>query len=242
MACFQFEPRGLSVQTLLRHLPEGVAWIAWRMPGKVARRLMNALADGYEAASQALCDLALELDPRTTDQMIGDWETAVSLPDACLPVATTLAERRFWVQWRLNKRRYTTAADWHYLASLFGLRIVITPGWKVQKPALFDAEYNARFDLFPKLGRFRVYINIMGQQYGGFDYGHESGISEGFNYPFSEDNDRYSDFKCLIERVKPANVVIVWDHPLEADGYNGFCYSESFSSDFSADFCREEGA
>lgn len=237
MSCYQFEARGISLQTVLRHLPEGVAWIAWRMPGKVARRLMDAIAEAYEDMSEALCNLATELDCRTTTQMITEWETAVSLPDPCLPTATTLAERRTWVQWRLNKRRYSTASDWHYLASLFGLEITITPGWAVQRPALYPAEFPVRYDLFPKLGRFRVYINVKNVPNCGYDYGREF---RGGGYPIEYGCTRadYDNFKCLIERVKPANVVIVWDFPLEEPPYN-LCVSDSFESSFSSDFCGE---
>lgn len=236
MSCYQFEPRGLSLQTLLRHLPDGVAWIAWRMPGKIAHRLVTAFAELYEDAKEALCRLALELDPRTTDQMIGEWETAVSLPDPCLPTARTLDERRFWVRWRLDKRRYSTVADWQYLASLFGLVITVTPGWLVQRPALYAASYPKRYDLFPKLGRFRVYINIINRDPCGYDYGLEN-RGPGYAIPYGCTQADYDNFKCLIERVKPANVVIIWDYPIEAYPYL-LCVSGSFSNEFGSEFCQ----
>lgn len=234
MSCFQFDTSGLALQTLLRHLPQGVAWIAWRMPGKVAYRLMQALAEAYDDMTEALCAMIAELDPRTTEHMITEWETAVSLPDPCLPKATTIEERRFWVQWRLDKRRYVTVADWEYLASLFGLTIVVTPGWLMQKPCLFDAPLDMRFDLYPKLGRFRVYINIVGARFKGFEYGDPAGVSEGFEYPFEGQPSQWDDFKCMIERIKPANVAIVWNAPIEQ---YGLCASLSFSDDFASEFC-----
>lgn len=225
MSCFQFEPRGLSLSTLLRHLPDGVAWIAWRMPGKTARRLMDAIAEAYEDMTQAICDMTTEIDCRTTTQLITEWETAVGLPDPCLPTVATLAERRTWVQWRLTKRRYSTVADWNYLASLFGLEIAITPGWHVQRISLYPARYPKPYDRFPKLGRFRVYINVLNQPQVGYDYG---ALDRGPGYPVPygyRDPELYAKFKCLIERVKPANVAIVWDYPLEVSPY-GMCLTD----------------
>jgi hypothetical protein len=239
MGCFQFESRDLSRQTLLRHFPTGDAWHALRIATKAMARLVTAIAEAYEDCTKALCAMIAELDPRTTTDMISEWEEAVSLPDPCLPQATTLDERRFWVQWRLNKRRYSTADDWRYLASLFGLEIAITPGWYVQKPALYPSTYPKRYDRFPKLGRFRVYINVMDLPNCGYDYGRDF---RGGGYPIEYGCTRasYDNLKCLIERVKPANVVIIWDFPLENLIY-GICTSQSFAADFSPDFCADEG-
>lgn len=235
MTCYQLTPRGDSLFTLWRHLPVGVAWIAFRMPGKVAYRLFQGFAAAYEAMSAALCRAHAELDPRQTTDLISEWEAAVGLPDACLPAAIDIAERRRWVMWRLAKRRWMRAADWHDLAALFGLQIVITPGWLVQKPALYAATYPKRYDLFPKLGRFHVFINIIGLDAGGYDYGSPD-RGEGYPVPYGDTSPSFAGFQCLIERVKPANVVIVWNFPLEHPAY-GFCISESFSSDFSTEFC-----
>lgn len=233
MTCHYLEPRGLSLRVLLAHLPTGMAWDAFRITGKVANRLYSAFAEAYEDAWEALCRLATELDPRTTEQMIDEWERAVSLPDPCLPKYQTLEDRRAWVMWRLSKRRWSTASDWIELAALFGIKIAVTPGWYVQKPALYPAEYPKRYDLFPKLGRFRVYINIIDGTCGGYPYGGAGGAT-GYPITYGCDNADYDAFKCLIMRVKPANVIIIWDAPLET---YGLCVSDSFETSFAQEFC-----
>lgn len=207
--CHYLEPKGKSREALIRHFPLGIAWDAFRTPGKTAFKWLSALSEGYERAWEALCRLARELNPYTTKQMIGEWEESVSLPDKCLPKATTLQERRDWVVWRLTKRRWTTVAEWKELAALFGLEILVVPGWLVQKPALYPFEYPKRYDLFPKLGRFRVYINIKGVDFGGYDYGIRG---DGYPIPYGiADPADVSAFQCIIERVKPAHVVIIWN-------------------------------
>ncbi|MFP3921666.1 MAG: putative phage tail protein, partial [Dichotomicrobium sp.] len=207
--CHYLEPKGKSREALVRHLPLGIAWDAFRLPGRTAYKWIGALAEGYERAWEALCAVTKELNPYTTRQMIGEWEESVSLPDKCLPKASTLQERRDWVVWRLTKRRWTTVAEWKELAALFGVEILVVPGWLVQKPALYPFEYPKRYDLFPKLGRFRVYINIKGFEQQGYDYGIRG---DGYPVPYgllpSADA---SGFRCIIERVKPANVVIIWN-------------------------------
>lgn len=226
-------PVGTGLTVLQRHLPTGPAWDAYRTAGKNLYKLISALAKAYDDASAALCRMVAELDPRTTKQMLTEWETAVSLPDACLPTATTIEQRRAWVLWRLTKRRWNTAQDWHDLAALFGLTIRVTPGWLVQKPALYAALYPKRYDLFPKLGRFRVYIDVLDQKWRGYPY--SDPFTTGNNYPiwYGTGGD-YSGFRCLIERVAPANVLIIWNEfpPVSPNG-NGITFSPDFSEDFS---------
>lgn len=208
--CGWIKTAGNAVDALLRHLPQGAAWLAWRWSGKMAYKLMKALSGIYDDAMTALCNLSRELDPRTTVEMIGEWETALGLPDACLPEAHTLDERRRNIWFRLQKRRWSTAKDWHALAAQFGLEIIITPGWLVQKPALYPACYPKRYDLFPKLGRFRVYIDIKAGLTGGYDYGKRE-RGPGYPVPYGFQAQRLDAFMCLIDRVRPAHVIVIWN-------------------------------
>lgn len=208
---------GKAFDALQRHIPLGPAWLAFRVPGKVAYLLGKALARAFDDAWQALAKLPAELDPRTTTELITEWETAVDLPDICLPAASTLQQRRDQVMLRLSKKRWSTAQDWKDLALLFGLTVTITPGWYVQRRALFgdysegfaDFEFPLNFDNFPKLGRFRVYIDFLDEDFDGFEYG--EGDHTGFPIPFLSGDARTDAFMCMINRVKPANVVVIWN-------------------------------
>lgn len=214
--CGWIKPLGRSFDVLLRHTPLGRAWLGFRTAGKRAYRVYQAIAGSFEAAWQALCNLATEVDPRTTVEMISDWETALSLPDPCFPGATTLDERRRNIWFRLDKKRWSKAKDWHQLAAMFGLEIVITPGWYVQKPALYPFCYPKRYDLFPKLGRFRVYIDVTNIPFAGYDYGAPNGApfqnrGQGYPIPYGFSNPNLTKFMCLIDRVRPANVIVIWN-------------------------------
>ena len=203
--CFQLAPKGLSFETLLAHLPRGVAWLAARIPGKNLYKLWQAYADAYEDAIETMCKLPTELDPYSTTELITEWETAVGLPDACLPAATTIEERRDYVVFRLSKRRWTTAQDWKDLAALFGLTITVTPGWLVQKPSLYPSCYPVYYRYLERLGRFHVYIDVAGGC-GGDGYIYDYPMA----YPTTGEN--CALFMCIINRVKPANVVVIWNN------------------------------
>lgn len=233
LTCHYLEPKGLSRRVLEAHLPLGVAWESFRLMGKVAYRLLGSIANSYEDAWVALCRLATEIDPRTTTELIGEWERAVGLPDACLPSSGTIDERRQWVMWRLSKRRWTTAQDWKDLALLFGVRIAVVPGWIVQKPALYACTYPKRYDHFPKLGRFRVYVDVVNTSFGGYDYG-AADRGDGYPVPYGATSDATQRIMCILDRVRPANVVIVWNtFPDVSD-----CYGhETFEATFGSEFC-----
>lgn len=237
MSYFWLTPLNRSQEVITRHLPLGPAWRGFRAYGKRMYRTLTALAGPFEDAWKALATLADEMSPYTTAAFLSEWETACGLPDACLWRATTIEERRAQIIYRLSKRRWTTNQDWHDLAELFGLTISITPGWYVQWPQLFEYRFPLGFDLFPRLGRFRVYIDIMGQEFAGFEYGAEGVNSEvGFPIPFGATDANLNAFMCLIDRIRPANVVVIWNEFPTTDERS--CTRRTFDPDvFAPPFC-----
>lgn len=84
-------------------LPRGPIWEA--RAGSNLRKLLTALAQEPSRAYQRDQDLLAEMDPRTTTELISDWERVVGLPDSCLAeVPTDLQERRDLVTARWVKR------------------------------------------------------------------------------------------------------------------------------------------
>jgi len=64
--------------------------------------LLRALAERLSAAELRALDLLAELDPRSTTELIDDWERLLGLPDPCTPPVVTLQERRARVVQRLT--------------------------------------------------------------------------------------------------------------------------------------------
>lgn len=227
---------GLSLPAVLAHFPTGVAWLAFQIPGTVARKLIEAFSKAYDAAWNALYALSRELDYRTTEQMIVEWETALGLPDPCLPASSTVSmeDRRKWIRFRLDKKRWNTLQDWYDLAELYGVSVRITPGWVVQRPALFESYFPIQLNRFPKLGRFRVYIDLLEQEFGGFPYDGSSLEDHRFPIPFGTQSQYASQFRCMIERVAPANVLIIWNEfPAIPPNGNSFTFSDDFDEEYS---------
>lgn len=73
-------------------LPLGDAWT--REEEATLTQFLYALAEEFARIDGRVEDLVVnENDPRTTIEMLSDWERAFGLPDACTEAADTVAER-----------------------------------------------------------------------------------------------------------------------------------------------------
>lgn len=73
-------------------LPPGSAWT--REPGAVLTKVLHALADELGRVDMRASDLLTESDPRSTFELLGDWERTFRLPATCVPAGQTTTERR----------------------------------------------------------------------------------------------------------------------------------------------------
>jgi uncharacterized protein YmfQ (DUF2313 family) len=74
-------------------LPRGMAWSL--SPLSWLTRLLSGLSPEFARIHGRVLDLIRESDPRTTIEMLGDWERALGLPDNCSStLAPTLQGRR----------------------------------------------------------------------------------------------------------------------------------------------------
>lgn len=80
------------LQQLLGLLPGGPAWP--RDAEAVTTRMLDAIAAELTRVDDRVDNLLDEADPRTTTELIGEWEALFGLPDPCLTPATSIAERR----------------------------------------------------------------------------------------------------------------------------------------------------
>jgi uncharacterized protein YmfQ (DUF2313 family) len=104
-------------------LPSGAAWT--RDPDAVLTRFLSAVGDGLGQADHRAENLITEADPRTTLEMLVDWERALGLPDPCTGVPETVAGRQRQVYSRWTARGGQSAAYFISLAQALGYVISI---------------------------------------------------------------------------------------------------------------------
>lgn len=65
-------------------LPRGFAWPARDEQPSIQRDLLMAFAKEFELFNQFMCKLVSESDPCQSDELLGEWERVLGLPDPCL--------------------------------------------------------------------------------------------------------------------------------------------------------------
>lgn len=88
------------LQLLRNLLPPGAAWP--REDDSDLTKLLGAMADELATIHNRAEALIEEADPRTTLELLPDWERMLGLPDGCTELADTLQERRQAVVSRLT--------------------------------------------------------------------------------------------------------------------------------------------
>jgi uncharacterized protein YmfQ (DUF2313 family) len=99
-------------------LPPGPALS--RDPDSVVMRLLAAPAEELarvEARAAALLD---EADPRTTSDLLAEWEAVAGLPDPCLGPSPTIAQRRARLVQQLTETRGQSPAFFVAVAQRLG--------------------------------------------------------------------------------------------------------------------------
>jgi len=84
------------------------------------------MADELSRADGRAADLLRELDPRTTVELLTDWETALGLPDACVPAGQTIQQRRSAVVAKYTSLGGQSRQFYIDLAAALGYTITIT--------------------------------------------------------------------------------------------------------------------
>lgn len=117
-------------ELLLGLLPSGSIWP--RDPDTTLGQLMGALAEELARTDSRLWDLIDEADPRTTFELLSEWETLCGLPEECDYSGTTLIERRAAVHQKLTALGGQSPAYFISIAERLGYEVEITE----HRPAL----------------------------------------------------------------------------------------------------------
>jgi uncharacterized protein YmfQ (DUF2313 family) len=196
MSLFQEHTQEEMANSIADYLPNGPLFLSKKLSGTKLRSLLIGLAQQIMIAENKLELTWQELDPSTTTLLIEEWESAVGIPDECFDQFGTLADRRRNVLVKLNSS-IQTEQDFIDLAALFGFTIQISIGSEVSTfPMTFP------FPLFSSEKEIRFTLII--------DFNVPSSSSFPFTFPFVFEDGGVAEVKCLFEKLKPANVNIIY--------------------------------
>lgn len=179
-------------QQLSELTPPGPVWN--RTDGSVFMKLLLAMADELARVHNRALDLIEEADPRTTFELLPDWERAFGLPEACGVLPDTLEERRNALVEKITRRGGQSPQYYIDVAALLGFTVTITEfdhftvGSQVNDP-IYDEEWNFVWQVNGPSETVRAFVV-------------NSGVSE----PLADwGNDL---LECVITRLKPAHTYV----------------------------------
>lgn len=105
-------------------LPPGDALT--RDPGSVLMRLLGPIGAELARVDGRAAALRDEMDPRSADEMLPDWERVAGLPDACGPVPDLIAARRAALVAKLTRKGSPTPGFFVALAASYGAAVTVT--------------------------------------------------------------------------------------------------------------------
>jgi len=180
------------LQTLADYIPNGAPFEAKNIPDSDLFALLTGLAREVERVDEKMNEISSEHDPRCTNSFLGEWESALGIPDGCFNADGNDDERRNHVLIKLGLA-VQTAQDFEDLGQTFGFDTEVVGGafygtFPMAFPIVFfptgtDARYTMIVDL-PEELRPNVFP---------------------FVFPFVFGAREGNIIECLFDRLKPAN-------------------------------------
>lgn len=182
-------------------LPMGAAWP--REDDAVLTRLLAAAADELARVDARSAQLLAEADPRTTGEMLADWERNAGLPDQCVVLSGQTqgaVQRRTALVNRLTQLGGQSVAYFTRLAASYGYTVSIS-------------EYKP----------FRAGASRSGDQISNGDWAYAWKVSAPLNTvtPFRSGQSVSGDavaawgnnaLECVFARFKPAHTTIIFTY------------------------------
>lgn len=102
--------------------PTGLAWRQVREEGSFLNKMSCLLSSEVQRIDERIADLVREADPKTTFEMIDDWEEFLNIPDECTPedYDPSLFERRLRICQKLLTGGGQTAEFYILIAGQLG--------------------------------------------------------------------------------------------------------------------------
>jgi uncharacterized protein YmfQ (DUF2313 family) len=179
------------------YLPNNKIFEAKNDENSNLRKVLLGLALEFTRYRDTINELVQEYFPDETTLFIEDWEKVVGIPDECLPVASTIEERRNNVLLKLAGINATTAQQFTEIAAILGIDIEVTnatdfSAFPFTLPIVLLEDADVPFTIF---------VTIKGE---------EPTVVFPFTFPFSFLEPVEALLKCLFEKLIPAHCQLIF--------------------------------
>lgn len=186
-------------RNLAHYFPQGKVWLAKNIQDTNFFNLILGLAEVLRDTDILIEDLREQFFPQNTTDFIEEWEATVGIPNDCLKVASDIETRRINVLGKLASIGAVTEEHWINIATVMGLEITIENMGDV---TTFPLTFPALLGGTAEENRFITVIKFVGI---------DLSVSRfPLTFPFTFGEDVTSNFRCVIDSVKPAHVQVIY--------------------------------
>lgn len=193
---FTEHTRDQHANSIADYLPNGPLFRAKKLEDSQLRDLLYGLARQILIAEGKLIQTQDELDINTAEDLIEEWESQLGIPDECFLGDGDLEERRQHVLIKLNSS-VQTEQDFVDLAAALGIPVTISSGIEF---SVFPLTFPFLFFDSQKQARFTMIVD--------FNVGASNEFPQTF--PITFDDKGTTIVRCLFDKLKPANVNIIY--------------------------------
>lgn len=177
---------------LAQYLRDDVLHEGKNKEGSTLRKVLLGLATEWLNFRDKINEVANEYNPQITTALIEEWEGFVGIPDSCIPIASTIEQRRINILLKLAGINATTAKQFKNIASILGYSIQVSNGvdtstFPLTLPFLLISQASAPFTI--------VITLPASIQPSGFP----------LTLPFTLTEQQPAILNCLFNKLKPAN-------------------------------------
>ena len=194
---------------LAQLLPSGPAW-RFAPEGPFAL-LLDALGQEFARVDGRAGVLPDEADPRTTLELLPDWERVAGLPDACTGQPDDTAERQVALHQKLTGIGGQSIADFVEIGARLGYELAIDEHREAQVGMRCEEPVNDRPWAFAWTVRVRPFDGFL-QESDFLAYakaGDRAGVRlRGFGT---------LDVECVIRRAAPAHTTVIFAYEIEPE-------------------------
>ena len=182
---------------LAGYLPNDRLHLVKNRDGSKLRSILLGLAQQWLDFRETINEVYDEYDPRSTTNLISEWEEFVGIPDDCLGNTGTLEQRRLNILLKLAGINVTTEQQFINVAAVLGYTVTITNGVDV-------ATFPLTFPII-LLGSgeapFTIIVNL-----------DASLAPSGFplTFPITLTDGLPELLQCFFEKLKPANTQLIF--------------------------------
>lgn len=185
-------------------MPDGNAFASKNIPTTNLYKLLDACAKSFVLFAQTLEDVYLEMNPATTEDLIGRWEREYGMGKSCFGIASTLEQRRANLLIRIGTDGIQTIREFRDFITSLGFPCNLITGTDYYRfplafPWVFMAQKRAKFTLIVQLAAnlrndlFPFNITL-------------------FPFPFSSGSTNIVE--CWVRKLVPANVDVDFKYVL----------------------------